>query len=1321
MESDYVEDCLSIEINDGDAYKEKTRIAKVAATTLCRLNSIMRQMKDWRDDRVKLRSNIWRLKLALRVAARETGDALNADPLIEHQRAEIKRLEASNKELKKEMADIKAALLDGGYVTQEASWKSDDKLEEVRREYLVERERLNNEIRYLKSRLNEAEEGHEHSSELEHLKCKLKHFMMVDHTMEIIFTDIVNKVAETIANLSEELVNANERLHRTRVRNDSLYVEIDQLKAMLRFKNGNVTEYQKRIVELDNLTKRLKLELSKLKGSYADESRSGDSSYLSNLRNVEQLANELKNKLQNDHEALLAAGDPYRLKYMRKISELRVSLKQLQVKLEKFGDRRLSRSDKMAESNLYTTKQLAMLNGTLQEINAEIDRLKKNHAERYCRIGGIEGLEYLNKIEELGTIVEEARATMNGLNCRTGGDSNEWKDIEKLEGFVGKVCYEIKELEVIVASGDRSGTIERIEQLEEAVVRLKSESNEKDERADALRRELFDMESLLGQRTKEVENAQRKITALMEENRGLRGRVKKAEEKTSAIQREQEGSRKELEQLQQVKREASVTRKRLQNVQADKEGLLKETGKIRGALQKKNEEIKTVLAERDATVKALNGKIMELIKNLQIASKENEKLRSRVNESERVKRERDETISVEKERESARRSREESERANAELARLKTKLAATKDSLDNANREVTDLGAQLKHLTDDKARLEANILELKSQKEMLAYQLDVEKSMAEERLKELAELKSSRDEAETEKARLIKERELLKVELTNSTFEKELLEKSAKHTHAKCSELENEIDKHKSELENLREQMSNYKMGEENLINSLKEARTELLGAGDKVKQLELENSRLRDDVNGLASKNADFDDRVETLLSENDELARRINELVEKNHALRDQLNKVETENEYSSVELKKLRTECDKTKSENGALQIALDEARKSNEKLREASQEMKLKLNEIYNEYRILENQLRILEMMNVTLKKEKELLEQEYLNSLRSKVTRKGEKELVAYSEQSAQIIEKSMNGTKRNAKPGKRVNGRMEATEEKEHLKKLAMENESLKFEVLNLRSQNFDVKMQLVHVKDELQRRESELTKNKEGEVAIKPKSNELEIMNLYCKGINSYSDPCRDNPGVITRVDRSSVCSYVNLMVEQGAGLEIERLVDIMNKLKLENIALKMEMDTLRYNLVDNFTVDEKRRNELRNAAEEIQALRIELTKLRGEKESLWIRLDAAGTKLDQLESEKVALKDELYTLRKVNSDLKHKTNELRYDYQELKERSVGFEACIVRAIKKMKKYTVGTENRDNLDGELKLFLKKYISNEEVLRSIEQEIDVEL
>ena len=54
---------------------------------------------------------------------------------------------------------------------------------------------------------------------------------------------------------------------------------------------------------------------------------------------------------------------------------------------------------------------------------------------------------------------------MNGSNRRAEGNSNESKDIEKLEDFVGRVCHEIKQLEVIVVSSDRLSIFKRIEQM----------------------------------------------------------------------------------------------------------------------------------------------------------------------------------------------------------------------------------------------------------------------------------------------------------------------------------------------------------------------------------------------------------------------------------------------------------------------------------------------------------------------------------------------------------------------------------------------------------------------------------------------------------------------------------------------------------------------------------------------------------------------------------------------------------------------------------------------------------------------------------------
>ncbi|XP_017879810.1 putative leucine-rich repeat-containing protein DDB_G0290503 [Ceratina calcarata] len=1284
---------LSVEVSDETAYKEKTRIAEVAASTLCRLNSLKKQMRDWRDDRMKLRSNIWRLKLALRVAERETDDTVHADPLVEQQRAEIKRLESVNKELKKEIADVKAVLLNSsGYVAFEV----DDKLVGVKQQYLVERERLNNEIRYLKSRLNETVEGHEHGSEVEHLECKLKHFMMVDHTMEIIFTDIVNKVVETIANLSEELVNVNERLHRTRLRNDGLYVEIDGLKAMLRFKNGNPADYQKRIVELENLTKRMKGELNKFKMHYGDGSwTQSDTNCQENLKAVVQVGNELKHKLRNDRDALLAAGDPDCLKYMQKIIELRVGLRQLHVELVKLSD---GRTPSIQENDF---KQLSILDWTMQEITGEIDRLKSNHLRKHCRIGDIEGLEYLSKIEELEAIVEKARATMNGLNRRAEGGSNEWKDIEKLEGFVGRMCYEIKQLEVIVTSSDRSDTFKRIEQLEELIGRLKTELNEKDERVDILEQKLFDKENLLEERMNELENAQRKITTLMEENRGLKGRVKKTEEKMSELLNEHERSKKDLEQLQQVKREASAARKGLQNLQTDKEGLLKEMGKIRDTLQKKNEEIKDVLSQKDTVEKVLNARITELTKNLQAAEKENEKMQSKVNALEGVKCKEPGNVNAEREIENAR-LLQEATNSNVQL-----------------QREIADLKSKLEFRTDDNKRLEANNVHLESKMEMLLCQLCAERNNTEERSQEFAKLKSDYNDSEAERASLKQEKEQLSAKLTTLKLENELLEKSVKQAQAKCVALNNEIDKYKFERDSLREEIQNFRTSEKNLTNKLKETEAVLNGTGDRIRRLEFENSKLYDDLNALTIKNTGFEGRVQILLSQKNENETLMKNLNDENSTLRDQLNEIKTTHEYCSVESNKLRVERDKMKSENDVLQTTLDEVKQSNRMLKGANEDLKLKLSEIHSECRILGNQLKILEMMNATLKKEKELLEQEFVNSLEFKTRRVDEEESMVcsdskFSEQNVQG--KIVNETKssKHTKSGKHTS----KTKKSDELKKLKVENESLRFEVLNLKSQNIETKAQLSRMMDKLQI--PKVTEDNGSGITVKPLSNKLEIVNLYYKEIKSYSDHSPENAGAVTAVGPSTVCAYSSLIPEKDTGMEMERLIDIMKKLKVENVALKMEVNSLRCSLVVHFTEDEKRRNELRTTTEEIQALKAELTKLRDERESLWFRLHTTGAKLDRLESEKTALKDELYTLRKINSELKYKANVLEQDYQKLKEKSVGFEGGIVRAIKRIKKYTIGAENQDNTSDDLKFLLKKYISNEEVLRSLEKGIDLQ-
>lgn len=165
-------------------------------------------------------------------------------------------------------------------------------------------------------------------------------------------------------------------------------------------------------------------------------------------------------------------------------------------------------------------------------------------------------------------------------------------------------------------------------------------------------------------------------------------------------------------------------------------------------------------------------------------------------------------------------SQETMERMNAELHRFKVDLATSNESLDNANRENTDLKIKLQHFPDVKTILETNILNLEWKnseciKCVLVYQVDAEKATVDERLKELVDLKSDYNELHMEKANLEKEKGRLNANLTNIRIEKKLLEKSVNHVCTKCSVFEDEIDKHKFGRDGLLEEIGNFRTSNE--------------------------------------------------------------------------------------------------------------------------------------------------------------------------------------------------------------------------------------------------------------------------------------------------------------------------------------------------------------------------------------------------------------------------------------------------------------------------------------------------------------------------
>ena len=61
----------------------------------------------------------------------------------------------------------------------------------------------------------------------------------------------------------------------------------------------------------------------------------------------------------------------------------------------------------------------------------------------------------------------------------------------------------------------------------------------------------------------------------------------------------------------------------------------------------------------------------------------------------------------------------------------------------------------------------------------------------------------------------------------------------------------------------------------------------------------------------------------------------------------------------------------------------------------------------------------------------------------------------------------------------NSKSGKRFNDKTKLTKARQELKKVMVENESLRLEILNARSQNFKVKMQLARTKHQLRKQKT--------------------------------------------------------------------------------------------------------------------------------------------------------------------------------------------------------------------------------------------------
>ncbi|EFN72492.1 hypothetical protein EAG_13415 [Camponotus floridanus] len=1321
MSDGYLDDYLPVIAIDV-AVEEKTRLAKMAVATLHKLHNMMQQMKDWRDDSAKLKSNIWRMKMALRADEdKNENDNQQIDPLIVHQRAEIIRLEQANDTLENEVTSLKDALTKAEEdIARVAVCEISDKIARIEDAFSNEKERLNDEILRLRKQLKEAEEGK--TSIVLKLREKLNEFERGDRTIEAVFANAIGKIVETVVGLSEELVNVSENLYRFKTKNKNLHLKLDKLKAMLRLKCGSNTEYCKRIGELNNLAEQLMGEMGRLK-VIRENANCGESpeDIPSVVRHVERLMNDLRNNLRSDREAIIAAGDPDCLKYMKKVVNLKVNLKVLSVELRRSNVPIHKRSYENVRYNKYL-ETASSLNNFLKEIDIEISKLKINPMDKHCRIGGISGSQYMTKIVELENIVKKSSAITAVIKQSPLEVINTNRKIMKeLEDLIDRLCRRIKDLEIF---DDRASLCERIAHLETLIMDLKLELMEKGKRINTLNDEYVNVKLLLEKNGKKYE---RIIDDIRDENKNLREDIKRRKQEILELSHEHEHFEQRVAEMQLMKVEIDVVRKKLQTLRDDKETLLRETEEMRNILQERDKEIEDIIIQRNALKGVLEAEVEDLKMKLGIASDENVKLRSIIEglgkqeEPERLDKLKSSVEeNVRENRDNGEYSRERARNLRDELKRLKAESNESEISLNEANERIGYLKCTLVKTVDDKTKLENEISDLKSNEQSLTYRLNVQTSADKETLKEFDKTMAENKALGSKVKQLENEKEQLEAELSKLKSEKGLPDRLMADANNKCATLQDQVNKFKSERNGLREKISEQETTVENLKFELKKAREELEDAAAKTARLLSENSRIVGDLDALSVRAIETEDRVRVLLTEKNELATRINELDDENVALRERLNKAEAENEYFSVELNKSRVENDKAKARNALLQVTCNERERDIGELAKERDDARERLNEIGNEYRILGNQLRIQRTKYEALRfaaaalhhenndrkslnlnkidmlypfamdergfadaRNKVKYRQNYSDAMRTSIRveideqRHGETELKVKSD--------TYTGHDDKVKIKDNPNG---------ELKRLGTENKALKLERANLRSENPEITMELARTKDEF---EGTLvwTKESNDEEIIGSILRKFDIVNiLYRKEISNYFDDSK----MFDDKERSTIA---------------------IDQLEVENRALKMKVDILRDSLNFSLMNSEKTKTDFSRATEEIQALKLELMNLRDEKATLRSRLEMFKKELNALKSEKMALKDELAASRKSNFDLRLRVNGLLSVNEKLKETNVELQGRLRDRLREINEHAAVASEKSskcNFESILNEDLKKYNFPKKNLRTINRE-----
>ncbi|KAL2735462.1 repetitive organellar protein-like [Vespula squamosa] len=1099
-------------------------------------------------------------------------------------------------------------------ITRGTACKLRDNIVKMKEKFTNEKKRLNNEIQRLKRRVREAEEkrwnGNEHIEIIGQLKSKLREFASGDRTMEIIFKNIIGRVAVTVPNLSEELVNASEDLYKSNCENGQLRYEIDKIKAMLRIKTGDPEDYRKRIIEFKNILQRLKTNVDSLKKNLEDSSWNNSFDfwkYIKIIEKIDKTMNELGDKLRNDRRALITTGNPDCFRYVTKIIEIRLVLRRLHEELE--NSLTLSekcKDEKKKKMKKDYVKSVGILEKIIEQTNVELAYLKIEPMAN-CKLGGTSCLEYLKKVTALEETLKRCKEKISELDINPNEDNPRTiqpKTLEELRKLIDELYSQSRDLEGAIYSGNDTKLLERIEELEELLVSSKVELSNKEEIMSALKEKLE-----WGK--KELEKTREKNTKLSRE-----------------IDEFEKNSRNRLEEMRRMKAELNNSTIQLQSLRNDKKNLFTETEKMNKLLKERNEELSAIRASK-----------LKLERNLEATSKQlNEELKKSMQTSEK------EDLCEQLER-----------------------------KLNEANKTINDLKNKLDLMNSEGKKIELDVVRLTSENEILRQR----SSMMEETREEYKLLLSKHATLETKVDRYDKENNELKGEILELGAERKSVKSMIDELNKKNNSLLEQIAKFHIIQSSLDEEANNWKKRSNEIASVLERTN-------EKLRDLRTENLTLSNDLSVLTMKNNETEALLRVISTEKNHLMTRTKELNEENFSLKDHLNKTRTECEYLSMELNKSRIES--------------DEAKSNNFELRRTVEELQGKYNEMRSEYRILDNHVKSLQVSNEALRSENETVKarsNEFLEQLQNfEFNEENDTSFYENEETNDKRMmeyERSVDKIKGKGKSKKKI-----------ETKKLRLVNESLKCELANLKIENTKIKIELAQIKNNSRkdRRSGHLEITEFRKVCMKSQESETQV-EPYSQ---QFVSPSEMNHETLT------------------PGLDLKEkfdtLTNILSRMKIVNGALKAEIDILRDSMHAAITDKDKTVNELRRALDELKALKIELIKLRDEKQTLGIRLDDARQEVNSLKIEKIALKDELTVLRKTNSDFRTKIGDLQNSYEKLKTLDARLENKLMGTLKNVNKYTVSVENSHEFEDELNGILKDHTLMKESLGIINFKFD---